>query len=156
MPAYLQPVVTQIMELVRGADVVLATGHLSVPEIMAVLDAARDMGLRRVVINHPTFITEATDDDMVEFVARGAMIEFSASMTDPRSKFYFMPPAELHRIIRLIGLERRVGGLGPGTARQPPPFIEGLMKVADGLLAKGMTIEELGILFGGNAKKLLY
>jgi len=42
-----------IFELLRESGAILATGHVSVAEILAVLPAARAMGLRRLVVTHP-------------------------------------------------------------------------------------------------------
>lgn len=144
-----------IMEQVRDADVILTMGHLSVPEISAVLDLARDMGLRRLVVHHPKFIIEAKDNEIVDFAHKGAMIEFSACMSDPRCKFYFIPPEELHRLIKLIGLKSVFIGSDLGQ-HDTPPFVEGLMVVADGLLGVGMKIEGLRMLFKENPSKLVH
>jgi len=151
----LPPVLTLIMEQVRDADAILSTGHLSVGEILAVLRQARDMGLKRVVVNHPTFITEASEAEIREFVGLGAMIEFSACMTDPRSKFFYIPFAELSRLIRWIGLPSASIASDLGQ-HDTPPFVEGLMVVADGLLGAGMNMKELSILFKENPMRLLY
>lgn len=151
----LPPTLKPILEQVRDAEAILSTGHLSVREIRAVLDLARDMGLKRVVVNHPTFITGASDADMVEFAAKGAMIEFSACMSDPRAKFYFISFEELCRLVRLIGVQSTSIGSDLGQ-HDTPPFVEGMMVVADGLMGAGMVREELALLFRENPKKLLY
>jgi hypothetical protein len=151
----LPPQLGPIMEQVRDADVILTMGHLSVPETMAVLDLAKDMGLRRIAVHHPKFIIEATDEEMVDFVRKGAMIEFSACMSDPRCKFYFISPTELNRLIRLIGVDSVFIGSDLGQ-HDTPPFVEGMMVVADGLMRTGMKMEELKKLFRENPAKLLY
>jgi hypothetical protein len=151
----LPPQLGPIMEQVRDADVILTMGHLSVPETMAVLDLAKDMRLRRIAVHHPKFIIEATDEEMVDFVRKGAMIEFSACMSDPRCKFYFISPTELNRLIRLIGVDSVFIGSDLGQ-HDTPPFVEGMMVVADGLMRTGMKMEELKKLFRENPAKLLY
>lgn len=151
----LPEVMKVILELVRDADAILSTGHLTVREINAVLDMTRDMGLKRVVVNHPTFITEANDAEMVEFVRRGARIEFSGCMSEPRSKFYYMPAKELIRLVHLIGIEAASIGSDLGQ-HDTPPFVEGLMVVADNLLEDGMNMGELRQLFKDNPARLLY
>ncbi|MEW6669015.1 MAG: DUF6282 family protein [Thermodesulfobacteriota bacterium] len=151
LPGVMKP----ILELVRDADAILSTGHLSVREIHAVLDMTRDMGLKRVVVNHPTFITEASDSEMVEFVRKGARIEFSGCMSEPRSKFYYIPSKELIRLVHLVGIEAASIGSDLGQ-HDTPPFVEGLMVVADNLLAEGMKMDELKQLFKNNPGRLLY
>jgi hypothetical protein len=151
----LPPPLKLIFEQIRDADAILSTGHLSVQEILAVLDLAKDMGLKRVMVNHPTFITEASDSDMLAFAARGAIIEFSACMTDPRSKYHFIGFEELCRLVRLVG--SRSASIGSDLGQHDtPPFVEGMRVVADGLMGVGMRQEELALLFRENPKKLLY
>lgn len=47
------PALGEVMELIRQHDAVLATGHLSGEEIRIVVKAAREMGLRKIVVTHP-------------------------------------------------------------------------------------------------------
>jgi hypothetical protein len=151
----LPPVLGLIMEQVRDADVIFSTGHLSAREILVVLRQARNMGMKRLVVNHPTFVIEATEAEIIEFTRLGAMIEFSAGMTDPRSKFFHIDFAELARLVRKIGLSNVTIASDLGQ-HDTPPFVEGLMVVADGLLASGMSMEELSLLFKENPRRLLY
>jgi hypothetical protein len=146
---------TLIMEQVRDADAVLSAGHLSVPEINAVLDQAKALGLKRLMVNHPTFIIEANDRQMLEFAKKGALIEFSACMSDPRCKFYYMPAEELCRLVKLLGVDSVSIGSDLGQ-HDTPPFVEGLMVVADGLLQAGLKTAEVRKLFKDNPAKLVY
>ena len=43
----------QVLALIAEADAVLATGHLSVPEVDWITTAAREAGVRRVLLTHP-------------------------------------------------------------------------------------------------------
>jgi hypothetical protein len=152
---HLPPQLSVIMEQVRDADAILSMGHLSPPEIFAVLDLANDMGLRRLVVHHPTAIIEANESQIIDFTRKGAMIEFTACMTDPRSKFYLIPSEELSRLIRLIGIDSVFIASDLGQ-HDTPPFVEGLMVVADLLLGAGMRMEELRKLFRENPARLVY
>ena len=44
----------RILALIADADAVLATGHLSGPEVAWLLEAAQRAGVRRKVLTHPT------------------------------------------------------------------------------------------------------
>lgn len=48
-----KPEVGPIVELIRDHNAILGTGHVSVPEILALVRLARQMGLRKVLITHP-------------------------------------------------------------------------------------------------------
>lgn len=43
----------EVFELIKAHDAVLGTAHISVPEIFTVSKAAREMGVKKVVITHP-------------------------------------------------------------------------------------------------------
>ena len=45
----------EILKMIKDYDAVCGTGHLSPEEIFTVVDAAKGMGLKKVVITHPEF-----------------------------------------------------------------------------------------------------
>ncbi len=47
--------VYHILELVRQHNAIIATGHLSTQEALMVIEAAQDMGCKRIVMTHPFF-----------------------------------------------------------------------------------------------------
>lgn len=70
--------VREILALVAEHDVVIATGHLGVAEIDALLREANDIGVGKFLINHATFATPNLNEETLStFVKRGAMIELT-------------------------------------------------------------------------------
>jgi hypothetical protein len=49
----LRPEVQEILRLIAASDCILGMGHLSMVEIAAVLAAARQCAVRKIVVNHP-------------------------------------------------------------------------------------------------------
>lgn len=47
------PELREVMELIRQYDAVLGTAHISVPEIFTVTKAARELGVKKIVVTHP-------------------------------------------------------------------------------------------------------
>ena len=47
------PELKKVLELVKQYDAVLGTGHISVSEIFTVTKAAREMGVKKIVVTHP-------------------------------------------------------------------------------------------------------
>lgn len=47
--------VYDILDLIKAYDLILATGHLSASEVKALVSAAHERGLRRIIITHPFF-----------------------------------------------------------------------------------------------------
>lgn len=72
----LKPEVLAVLEAVRAGDGVLATGHLDPRESLALFAAARDMGIRRMVLTHATLkVTDAPLEAQRRAVALGAVVE---------------------------------------------------------------------------------
>ena len=63
------PAVEKIISLAKEYDVVLGTGHISAQEIFKVVERARNMGLRKIVVTHPEFwVIGLTHEDQVRLV----------------------------------------------------------------------------------------
>ena len=45
--------IRQILDLIAEQDLILGTGHLSTPEILKLIRAARQQGVRKILITHP-------------------------------------------------------------------------------------------------------
>jgi len=86
-PGELRREVHEILKMIAEADAVLASGHLPPASIIAVFEAARDAGVRRMIVNHPNFVIEASKDEVRTMVELGAVIEHSLCMYDEESSF---------------------------------------------------------------------
>src|SRR3989442_6997611 len=65
-----------ILDVVAENDVCVATGHLSLPEIRALLAAATERGIRRFIVTHANWSLCKLDLDVQrELVAKGATLE---------------------------------------------------------------------------------
>jgi hypothetical protein len=71
--------VRAVLELVAEYDAVLATGHLSGPEVAWLVDAARAAGVRRVLLTHPLYTVPAMSvSEVAELTGRGCLAEVTA------------------------------------------------------------------------------
>ncbi len=114
------PELAEILGLIAEADVILATGHLSVTEIRAVVAAARAAGVRKVLVNHPElWLVGMTIEDQRELAAAGAMMEVCArSVTAPGHAD--LSPRVLAQRILAVGAERVVMATDYGQTDSPP------------------------------------
>lgn len=72
----LVPEIHDILDVVREHTLLLATGHLDCDETFAVIDAAKDHGIERIMITHPDLPRQRiTLDAQIEMARRGAWIE---------------------------------------------------------------------------------
>lgn len=70
------PETREVLDTVARHQMVLATGHLSGPEIFAMVDAAFEAGIETVVVTHPEFPSQDLGiAEQRELAARGALLE---------------------------------------------------------------------------------
>jgi hypothetical protein len=151
----LLPEVFAILELIKAHDMVLATGHISTLECMALVSEARNMGINRVVITHGTtsaFWTGMTPQDMNALAGMGAFVEHCLHVMMPMT--YRMPPQDLVEVIRTIGTENCIISTDFGQDFHPMPA-EGLRMGIATLLKAGLDEVEMGMLVKDNPARLL-
>ena len=131
--------VRQVLRVIARHDMVLATGHLSAPEIVTVVRAAREEGVRRVVVTHPEFTSQrlpvAAQRELADL---GALLE--RCFTTPHSGKVSW--SDLMDNIRKVGPEHSILSSDLG---QPfnPPVEDGLALFAEHLLEAGFTDDEV-------------
>ena len=70
------PETVAVLETVARHGMTLATGHLSTSEIFAVVDAAFDAGVTKVVVTHPDYPAQNISiEDQVALAGKGALLE---------------------------------------------------------------------------------
>jgi hypothetical protein len=150
----LRPEVHEIIALIRDGGAILATGHLDPPAITALLEAARQAGVTRTLVNHPTFVVGATIVEATYWVELGAVIEHSICVFDDRSTFYQREPDELVMWLKEIGPEHTSLGSDLGQVNNPLP-IEAYTRILRMLLQSGLTEDELKLVVSTNPARLL-
>ena len=70
------PETRDVLRIIAARDLVLATGHLSRDEIFAVVDAALEIGVKKIVITHPEFPSQNVNArDQHALAERGCYLE---------------------------------------------------------------------------------
>lgn len=70
------PELHDVLDVVRDHGMLLATGHLDCDEVFAVVDAAKEHGIERIMVTHPDLPRQRIAlDAQVEMARRGAWIE---------------------------------------------------------------------------------
>jgi hypothetical protein len=150
----LKPEVHRILESIADADAILASGHMSPASITAVFEAAREKGVRRMLVNHPNFVIEASYDDARHWVGLGALIEHSLCMYDEASSFYHWDLETLLKWIEAVGAEHSTLGSDLGQKANPLPT-ESFRKIVNGLLDRGMPERDVRRMVADNPRDLL-
>jgi hypothetical protein len=129
----------RVLAVIARHDLVLASGHLSRDEIFAVVAAAFQEGVRRVVVTHPEFTSQRLSaDDQAQLAAQGAYLEHC--FTTPHTGKCTWE--EVLAGVRASGVERSFFSSDLG---QPfnPPVEDGLALMADRFLEAGFSEDEV-------------
>jgi sugar phosphate isomerase/epimerase len=128
-----------VLQVAARYSLVVATGHLSRGEILKVVEAALEEGVRWVVVTHPDYPTQDLPlADQRYLAGQGVFLErcFAPSHTGK------VPWEKLFRAIREAGVEQSFLSTDLGQPKNPP-VEEGLALFADRLLQAGFTEEEV-------------
>jgi hypothetical protein len=146
--------VHRILESIAEADAILASGHMAPASITAVFEAAREKGVRRMLVNHPNFVIEASYDDARHWVGLGAVIEHSLCMYDEDSAFYHWDLETLVKWIEAVGAEHSTLGSDLGQMANPLPT-ESFRKIVTRLLDRGMPERDVRRMVADTPRRLL-
>jgi hypothetical protein len=150
----LRPEVHRILESIADADAILASGHMAPASITAVFEAAREIGVSRMLVNHPNFVIEASYEDARRWVALGAVIEHSLCMYDEDSSFHNWDVDTLVQWIEAVGAEHSTLGSDLGQMSNPLPT-DSFRKIVGRLLERGMPEGDVRRLVCENPRRLL-
>jgi uncharacterized protein DUF6282 len=149
----LKPEVHEILELVRDSGAILASGHLSAPELLPLFEAAHAIGIEKLLVQHPNFVLGLTHDDARRLTALGAYIEHSVIMFHPNGPAK-LPIGDFLEWIGAVGADRTVFGSDTGQATSPSPA-DIYTVVAGLLLDNGVSEDDVRKMAVDNAATLL-
>lgn len=148
----LKPEVHEIIALIRETDAILASGHMSPPEVFAVFEAAKKAGVEKLLVQHPDFVLGVTHEDARRLADMGAFIEHSIGMYYQESEEW--PISKLKEWVEVVGPEHTSFGSDVGQATSPSPA-ETFEKVARLLLEAGMQERDIRRMISDNPGSLL-
>jgi hypothetical protein len=146
--------VREVLEMVAEADAVLASGHLPAASVVAAFELAHELGVRRLLVNHPNFIVEASPAQVARMVELGAYVEHASCMYDDESRFKSFDLPELVEWIKAVGPERTTLASDLGQTDNPLPA-ESLVRIVEALHAEGFNDAELRRMTSGNPARLI-
>jgi hypothetical protein len=146
--------VVEICELIAGFDACLATGHASPEEALAVVKAAREIGVRRISVTHASLPFLGLSVDLQQDLVRlGAVIEHSfvgCTSLNPHPLSF----AEIADQVLTVGPEHCTLSTDLGQVLNPPP-VDGFTTFVEGLREEGMSINQLRRMIVDNPRMLL-
>ncbi|MEV6342858.1 DUF6282 family protein [Actinoplanes sp. NPDC051851] len=145
------PALLDVFAVIAKHGMVLATGHLSGPEIVAAVDAAAGAGVRHIIVTHPEFTSQQLEAGVQQHLAeRGALLE--RCFTTPYTGKVAWETVFAN--IRAAGPEHSLLSSDLG---QPfnPPVEDGLALLADRLFEAGFTDEEVHTMAVVNSRRVV-
>jgi Family of unknown function (DUF6282) len=143
-----------ILDLIAEADIVLSGGHLNVREIFPLFETARARGVKRLLLNHPTFLVDATLEDLCQFATEGVYLEHSMCTWMPGSKFKFYDNDFLHQVIEAGTVNYTILGSDLGQQGNPK-MVDGFRYTIESCLDLGYSEEDVRKLTSTNAARLI-
>lgn len=141
----------QCLERIARHDMILATGHLGRREIAALVRAAREMGVRKVVVTHAEFPSQSlTGDEQAELADLGAIIEHCFTTTHTGKA----PWEAVFANIRKAGVSRAVLSTDLGQTINPP-VAAGFAMFAQRLLDAGFSRDDVRTMAVTNSTALV-
>jgi len=141
------------LDIIAQADIILAGGHLPARELHLLFVEARRRGVKKMLVNHPTYLVGCTDEDVRSLVAVGAYIEHSICMfADGKSKKF--SAGDLAHLIEIGGVDRTILSSDLGLLDNPRP-VEGFRQIVRMLLDLQFPAADIQRLIGINAAGLL-
>ncbi|TBL76075.1 DUF6282 family protein [Paenibacillus thalictri] len=136
----LKPGVFEIIDIAVKNDLILATGHLSKKEIYELVSAAKQQGLKKVVVTHPTFSSvNLSKEEQKELAELGAYMEQCYGVITPH---YGIDWDALYETVRYVGPEHCILSSDLGQTNNPYPD-EGMIDFVTRLYNNGFTKEEI-------------
>lgn len=143
----------EVIDLTIDYGAILATGHLSKQEILAVAEYAFGNGAKRVVITHPELAAPKLDlPTMIELARAGAYMEFCAVNLLP--VFHSISLQGLLEAIEAVSPARAILSSDGGQPFNPRPH-EALRIVVQSLHEKGLSLDRIRTICIENQRRLL-
>lgn len=146
--------VKEILDQIAEFDAVLSAGHLHISEIWPLFEEAEQRGVKRRLVQHPTYTIGASLKDIRELTDSGAFIEHSLCMFISESRFNYYPSEELREVVNAGGTDQTILGSDLGQIDNPTP-VNGFRAVIRLCIELGFDDAAIRRLIGGNAARLL-
>ncbi len=141
------------LDIIAEANIILAGGHLPARELHLLFDEATRRGVKKMLVNHPTYLVGCTDADIRSLVGLGAYMEHSICMfADGKSKKF--DAGELAHLIDVAGVDRTILSSDLGLLDNPLP-VEGFRQIVRMLLDLQFSPTDIRTLISTNAAGLL-
>jgi len=150
------PELHEIFKMIAENDGILGISHQSTRERFMMVKAAQELGVQRIVIEHPQLhVSRMTVDQLKELASVGVFLGLTYVCAVPN---YIVPEIdkfELSTWVKAVGTGRWVSQTDLSQLQNPDP-VEGLRMLAKVLLSQGINEKDIRQMFVDNPRELLY
>jgi hypothetical protein len=147
------PEVFEVLDLIKEHNFTLATGHVTPEEVLAIMAAARQRGITRIIVTHPLLGAQFTNmslPQMQEAVKLGGAIEITAGTVsrDGAGK------TRAIEVIKTLGTQNVIISSDSGLVGTPN-HPDALAMAAKSLRAAGFSEQDLNRMFKETPARLV-
>jgi hypothetical protein len=144
----------EVVRLIADHKALLTSGHLDGTSMRALFETARANGVERLMLQHPDFIVDSSDDDVQAAVDLGAFVEHELAMYHPQVEAPRWPIERLIGWINKVGPEHTIIDSDLGQKANPLP-VDGYIHVIGQLLEHGVSATDIRTMICANTAYLL-
>lgn len=144
-----------VFNLVRDYDVALGTGHISPSEIFTVVEAARDAGVKKIIVTHPEFHIVGMSLEEEKRIVKDYDVLLEKVYAQPIGGGVYkknLPDNVAH--MKEIGCEHFIVSTDGGQM-QNPEWYNTIAEYIDYLYDSGFSQEEIDVMTKKNPGKML-
>ena len=143
----------QVIDLIAEADIILAGGHLHVSEQHVLFEEAKRRGVKKMLVNHPTYVVGFNDSDIRQLVGLGVVMEHSICMFIQGKSEKFSAD-DLAHLIEVAGVDNTILSSDLGLVGSQRP-VDGFRSITQMLLDLQMPRAAIKKLISENAAAFL-
>lgn len=151
----MDPMAIECLKVIAKHDVCLGTGHGTAWEVDHLVEKAKELGVKKILVNHPHFHIGATYEQMKKWADMGAFIELNVCVFKCGAKLGPLEDHILGEMLEAVPLQQMVldsdmGQNGNGSA------VEGLYNFIRLLIEKyGLTEDDINLIAKKNPAILM-
>ncbi len=150
----MEPAAIECLKYMAEHDMVLGTGHGTLWEVDHLVKKAVELGVKRILVNHPHYNVGASYEDMKRWTDLGAYIELNVCVFVGGSKIGNVEDAIFKKIMDTVGVDRIIMDTDLGQVNNGSP-VEGMFNYINLLEREfGVTEEEINTMTKVNPVKL--
>lgn len=145
----------EVLKLLAKKDVVLGTGHGTAWEIDHLVEKSKELGVKRILVNHPQFHIGATYEQMTKWANMGAFIELNVCVFTSGSKLGTLEDQVIADMLKAVPLNRMILDSDMGQNGNGSP-VEGMYRFIRVLMDKfSLSEDDIDLIAKKNPATLL-